>query len=304
MARTTWLLCIALVGWVACSDQTGADGWVATGEHSAFPSPLTVNDATAIKLDATNLYWVTRDGFLYRTPRSGGEVDRVRLPAPAEFLSVHNDVFVGWTDGSGSAVIEDIDPPSGRVNATIHQPGALLALESGQRGYSYAVAAPGGIRVQACRDGVCTDLIDIPSELMGLANDFPTRTFYVLTADGLRTCTLDAGCPAQATPTPAATAFVDALPGTYFFLDSNGQPLGKDGSPLGTAAVPGPTDWEVVDGAGDVATWSNETQLAQCALAPGATTSLLAVACASFDTDATGRPIFCLQDSSTVQLVP
>jgi hypothetical protein len=190
------------------------------------------------------------------------------------------------------------------VSAIIHQPGALLELESGQRGYSYAVAAPGGSRVQACRDGICTDLIDIPSQVLGLTNDFPTRTFYVLTAEGLRTCTLDGGCPAQGAHTPTGTAFVEALPGTYFFLDSKGQPLARDGSPLGTAAVPGPTDWEVVDSNGYVATWSNETQLAQCTLGPGAKTNQLAVACASFDTDATGRPIFCLQGSSSVQVIP
>jgi hypothetical protein len=301
--RTAWLLCAALVATAGCSGE-GADGWAATGDRSAFPSPLTVGEATAIRLDGTYLYWVTTDGFLYHTPRAGGEVGRVRLPATAEFLSVHNDVYVGWTDGSGSAAIEDIDPSSGTVNALIQQPGALLALESGQRGYSYAVAAPGGIRVQACRDGACTDLIDIPSAFIGLANDFPTRTFYVLTADGLRTCTLDAGCSALAAPTPTGTMFVDALPGTYFLLDSKGQPFGRDGSPLGTAAAPGPTDWEVVDGNGYVATWSNETQLAQCTLGPGATTSLLSVACASFDTDSTGRPIFCLQGSSTVQVLP
>jgi hypothetical protein len=299
----TWWLGVALVAGGACG-QSGAGGWVATGDRSAFPSALTVSEATAIKLDATNLYWLTSAGFLYHTPRAGGEIGRARLPAPAEFLSVHNNVYVGWTDGGGNAVIEEIDPPSGKVNATIQQPGALLALESGQRGYSYAVAATGGVRVQACRDGACTDLIDIPSQLVGLSNDFPTRTFYVLTTDGLRACSLDGGCPAQATATPAATGFVEALPGTYFFLDANGQPLAKDGSPLGTAAAPGPTDWEVVDGNGYVATWSNETQLAQCTLAPGATTSQLAVACASFDVDATGRPIFCLQGSSTIQLVP
>jgi hypothetical protein len=302
MARTIGLLCVAIGS--ACSGQTGDEGWIATGDRSALPSALGVKDATGIKLGSDNLYWVTSDGFLYRTPRTGGDVGRVRLPAAADFLSVHNDVFVGWTDGGGNAVIEEIDPPSGKVIAAFQQPGKLLELESGQRGYSYAVAAPDGSRVQACRDGACTGLIAIPSEVTGLSNDFPTRSFYVLTTEGLRACSLDTGCPAQATPTPAATAFVEALPGIYFFLDTNGQPLGKDGSPLGSAAVPGPTDWEVVDGNGYVATWSNETHLAQCTLAPGATTTELELACTSFDTDATGRPIYCLHGSSTVEVVP
>jgi hypothetical protein len=300
MARTAWLVGFAFA---ACSDQTGVVVWQATGDRSALPSPLTV-EATAIRLDATYLYWVSTDGFLYHTPRAGGAVARVRLPAPAEFISVSDDVYVGWTDSSGNAVIEEFDPASGRVLATIHQPGALLGLESGQRGHSYAVAAPGGIQVQACRDGVCTDLLDIPSELRDLSNDFSTRTFYVLTADGLRICTLDGGCPAQATATPAAATLLQSLPGTYFFLDSNGQPFARDGSMLGTAAVPGPTSWNVDDGNGQVATWSNKTQLAQCSLVPGATTTELAVACTSFDTDATGRPIYCLQGSSTVLVIP
>src|SRR5438552_654146 len=114
-----WLVGGALAAGLACSDQPGGVGlgWAATGDRAAFPSPLTVNGATAIKLDATNLYWITTDGFLYYTPRAGGDVSRLQLPAVAEFLSVHNDVYVGWTDGSGNAVIQEIDPPSGNVKA-------------------------------------------------------------------------------------------------------------------------------------------------------------------------------------------
>ena len=143
-----------------------------------------------------------------------------------------------------------------------------------------------------------------PAERVCLALDFPTRTFYVLTTDGLRTCTVSGGCPSQAAALPAATSLIAALPGTYFLLDSNGQAFAKDGSTLGSAAAPGPTKWEVVDGNGYVSTWSNGTQLAQCTLAPGATATPIAMACTDFDVGATGRPIYCLQGSSTIQVIP
>jgi hypothetical protein len=301
VARTSWLLgALAL----ACSDPAVDAGWVATGAQAAFPAPLTVSKATATNIDGTYLYWLTSDGFLYRAPRAGGEIHRRPLPAPATIITAHNDVFVGWTDAGGNAAIEEIDPVTGKVTAEIHQTGALLGLVAGQRGYGFAVAAPDGTRVQACRDGICTDLIDIPSAYKSLALDFPTRTFYVLTADGLRTCSLDTGCPAQAATTPAGTKFVADLPGVYFLMDANGQPHGSDGSMLGSPAAPGPIKWEVVDGNGYVATWSNGSQLAQCTLAAGATTTQMDVACSDFETDATGRPIYCLVGSSMIQVIP
>jgi hypothetical protein len=308
-ARTAWLVGGALATAVACSNQTGAAGWVATGDASAFPSPLTVDKATAITLDGTYVYWITTDGFLYRAPRSAGEVDRVPLPAPGALLGAHNDVFVGWTDGSGNAAIADIDPATGTVTAVNHQPGALRGLVAGQRGYSFAVAAPDGTLVETCVDGACPQLSDIKSDFKSLALDLPTRTFYVLTVDGLRICTVSGGCPTQAAPTPAATTLVAALPGTYFLLDSNGQASGMGGSPnLGSAAVPGPTKFVVVDGNGHttnpVGTWSNGSQLAQCLLAPGTTTSQIAMACTDFEVDATGRPIYCLVGSSSIQIIP
>jgi hypothetical protein len=306
-ARTSWLVGGVLAAAVGCSGPTGA--WVATGEYAAFPSPLPVDKATAITIDATYIYWITTDGFLYRAPRSAGSVDRVRLPAPGTLLGSHNDVFVGWTDGSGNAAIADITPATGMVAAMNQQPGALVALVAGQHGYSFAAAAPGGTRVQACLNGVCSQPEEIESAFKSLALDLPTRTFYVLTVDGLRTCTLSGGCPAQAAATPAAATLIAALPGTYFFLDSNGQASAKGGSPnLGSAAVPGATKLVVVDGNGHttspVGTWSNGSRLAQCLLAPATTTSQVAMACSDFDVDATGRPIYCLVGSSTIQIIP
>jgi hypothetical protein len=307
-ARTAGLVGVALAAGVACSRPLTV-AWVATGDHAAFPSPLTVDKATAITIDATYIYWITTDGFLYRAPRAAGEIARVRLPAPGALLGAHTDVYVGWTDGSGNAAIADIVPATGTVTAVNHQPGMLRGLVAGQRGYSFAVAAPDGTLVQTCLDGVCPPLPDIKSDFKSLALDLPTRTFYVLTVDGLRTCTVSGGCPAQAATTPAATTLVAALPGTYFFLDANGQASGKGGSPnLGSAAVAGPTKFVVVDGNGHttspVGTWSNGAQLAQCLLAPATTTTQLAVGCTDFDVDATGRPIYCLVGSSTIQIIP
>lgn len=306
VARTAVLIATALA---ACSDAPGGVpmGWVSTGNQAAFP--VTVAKATAITIDGTYLYWITTDGFLYRVPRAGGGIDRVSLPAPGQMLNAHNDVFVGWTDGSGNASVADIDPMTGKIVGINHQTGALRGMIGGQRGYSFAVAAPGGTRVQACRDGTCTALIDIPSEFKSLANDFPTDTFYVLTADGLRTCTLGGGCPAQAATVPSASALVAALPGTYYLLDANGQASGTSGSPsLGTAAVPQPTKLVVVDGNGHTAapvgTWSNGSQLAQTLLTPAATTTTLANACTDFEVDATGRPLYCLVGSGMVQIIP
>jgi hypothetical protein len=307
--RTAWLLGGALAAGVACSGQNGTGAWVATGDHSAFPAPLVVDKATAITIDATYIYWITTDGYLYRAPRSGGEVDRVRLPAPGTLLGAHNDVFVGWTDSSGNAAIADIDPPTGTVTAMSHQPGALRGLVAGQHGYSFAAAAPDGTLVQTCLNGVCPPPSDIKSDFRSLALDLPTKTFYVLTVDGLRTCTVTGGCPAQAATIPAATTLIAALPGTYYLLDSNGQASGKGGSPnLGSAAVPNATKLVVVDGNGHttspVGTWSNGSRLAQSLLAPATTTSQLAVACTDFDVDATGRPIYCLVGSSSIQVIP
>jgi len=300
---TAWLLGGALAAGVACSGQTGQTGqsgpvtWVATGDHAAFPLPLTVDKATAITIDAKYIYWITTDGFLYRAPRSGGEVARVPLPAPGTDLGAHNDVYVGWTESSGNAAIADIDPATGATTEVKHQLGALRGLVAGQRGYSFAVSAPDGTLVQTCLDGVCPEPLHIESDFKSLALDFPTRTFYVLTVDGLRTCTVDGGCPAQAATTPSATAFVAALPGTYFLLDSSGQAFGKGGSPeLGSAAVPSPAKFVVVDGNGHttspVGTWSNGSQIAQCLLTSATRTTQLEVACTDFDVDATGRPIY------------
>ena len=304
-----WLVGAALS--VACSDQPGgvAAGWVATGDQAAFPAPLTVARATAITIDGTYLYWITTDGFLYRAPRAGGGIDRALLPAPGALLNAHNDIFVGWTDASGNAAIADIDPPTGKVIAVNHQPGALRGMIGGQRGYSFAVAAPDGTGVQACRDQTCTQLLDIKSEFKSLANDFPTNTFYVLTADGLHTCTLMDGCPNPAVTVPQASALVAALPGTYYLLDSNGQASGTGGAPnLGSPAAPQPTKFVVVDGNGHttdpVGTWSNGSQLAQTLLTPAATTTRLDNACTDFEVDATGRPLYCLVGSSMIQIIP
>jgi hypothetical protein len=301
-----WLLASMLVAAVGCS---GKGAWVATGSRSAFPSPLSVANATAITIDATYIYWIASDGFLYRAPRSSGDVDRVPLPAPGKLLGAHNDVFVGWTDGSGNAAVADIDPPAGTVTAVNHQPGALVGMVAGQHGYSFAVAAPDGTQVETCLNGVCQPLQGIKSDFKSLALDLPTKTYYVLTADGLRTCTVSGGCPAQAAATPAATSLIAALPGTYFLLDANGQAFAAGGAPrLGSLAVPGPTKLVVVDGNGHtpspVGTWSNGAQLAQTLLAPGATTTGLAAACTDFEVDATGRPIYCLVGSSTIQVIP
>jgi hypothetical protein len=308
---TAWLVGAALAAAVSCSDQPGGvpQGWVATGDHAAFPAPLTVAKATAITIDGTYIYWITTDGFLYRAPRAGGGIDRLLLPAPGQLLNAHNDVFVGWTDSSGNAAIADIDPPTGKVLAVNHQPGALRGMIGGQRGYSFAVATHDGTAVQACRDGMCTQLLNIPSQFKSLANDFPTNTFYVLTADGLRTCTLMGGCPAQAATVPNASALVAALPGTYYLLDSNGQASGTGGSPnLGSPAASHPTKLVVVDGNGHttdpVGTWSNGSQLAQTLLTPSATTAQLANACTDFEVDATGRPLYCLAGSSQIQIIP
>ncbi|HEY3669090.1 MAG TPA: hypothetical protein VGL19_23995, partial [Polyangiaceae bacterium] len=190
-----------------------------------------------------------------------------------------------------------------------HQPGALRGMVAGQHGYSFAVDAPDGTLVQTCLEGVCTEPSDIKSDFKSLALDLPTKTFYVLTDDGLRTCTLSEGCPAEATSKPEATALIAALPGTYFLLDSNGQASGAgDSANLGSAAVPGPTKFTVVDGNGrttsPVGTWSNGSQLAQSLLAPETETSEIALACADFDVDATGSPIYCLVGGSSIRINP
>jgi hypothetical protein len=307
-ARMAWLFGVSS-SVVACSGHPSESGWIATGDHAAFPSSLAVENATAITIDATYLYWITTDGFLNRAPRVGGEVARVRLPAPAVLLGAHNDLFVGWTESSGNAAIADIDPATGMVTAMNHQPGALRGMVAGQRGYSFAVDAPDGTLVQTCLEGVCTQPSDINSDFKSLALDLPTKTFYVLTGDGLRTCTLSDGCPAEAAPKPDATALIAALPGTYFLLDSNGQASGAgDSANLGSAAVPGPTKFIVVDGNGattsPVGTWSNGSRLAQSLLAPQTETSEIAVACTDFDVDATGRPIYCLVGGSSIQIDP
>jgi hypothetical protein len=297
------------VGLAACTGPTGPVAWVATGERAAFPSPLAVDGATALTIDATYLYWISTDGFLYRAPRAAGGIDRAPLPAAGTHLSAHNDVFVGWTDASGNATIADVVPATGTITKLNQQAGALLGLVAGQHGYSFAVAAPDGTRVQTCLDGGCAPPVEIASPFESLALDLPTKTYYVLTVDGLRTCTVEGGCPAQPSATPAASALVAALPGTYYLLDANGQASGAGGAPrLGSAAVPGPTRFSVVDGNGHttspVGTWTNGAQLAQGLLAPGATTSQLAVACADIDVDATGRPIYCLAGGATIQILP
>jgi hypothetical protein len=307
--RLGWLVGGTLAAGVACSDHPRAVLWVETGDRAAFPSPLEVAEATAITIDAAYVYWITTDGFLYRAPRSVGKVERVPLSAPGELLGAHNDIYIGWTDDSGNAVIADIDPPTGTVTATNRQPGALRGLVAGQHGYSFAIAAPDGTLVHTCLEGVCPQPSDIASDYKSLALDLPTRTFYVLADDGLRTCSVSDGCPVQATTTPAATTLVAALPGTYFLLDANGQAFGKDGTPnLGSAAAPGPTKFVVVDGNGrtksPVGTWSNGSQLAQCLLAPGTTTTQLAMACTDFEVDATGRPLYCLVGSSSIRIIP
>ncbi len=296
---------------VACSSSgqrppdLGAGKWTATGDHAAFPSPLTVDKATAVTIDGTYLYWITTDGFLYRAPRAGGEVDRVALPAPGTRVWAHNDIFVGWTDDSGNTGVAEIDPATGMVTVVNHKPGALLALIAGRHGYAFAVATPDGTEVQTCLDTGCAAVQDIKSELKSLALDLTTNTYYVLTVDGLRTCTVDGGCPTQAAATPAAATAVTALPGTYYLLDSNGQASGSGGSPnLGSPAAPNPTKFNVDDGNGIVGTWSNGVELAQCRLVPGTTTTQIAAACTDFETDATGRPIYCLVGSSTIQVIP
>jgi len=293
----------------ACSDHPNTTSWVATGDHSDFPAALAVNEATAITIDATYLYWIATDAFLYRAPRAGGEVARAPLPAAGVLLGAHSDVYVGWTDASGNAAIADIDPATGVVVAMNHQPGTLRRLVAGQRGYSFAVDAPDGTLVQTCLEGVCTQPLDIASELDSLALDLPTKTFYVLTADGLRTCTLSDGCPADAASTPADATLIAALPGTYFLLDSQGQASGAGGSPnLGTAAAPSPTKFVVVDGNGQspgpIGTWSNGSELARTLLAPAIQTTEVATACSDFDVDATGSPIYCLVGGSSIQVIP
>jgi hypothetical protein len=294
---------------LACASHPVESAWIATGDHAAFPSALAVESATAITIDATYLYWITGDGFLDRAPRAGGEVARVQLPAPGAFLAAHNDLFVGWTESSGDAAIADIDPGTGMVTAMNHQPGALRGMVAGQRGYSFAVDAPDGSVVQTCLEGVCAQPADINSDFKSLALDLPTKTFYVLTNDGLRACTLSDGCPAEAAPTPDATALIAALPGTYFLLDSNGQAFdARDSTNLGSAAVPGPTKFVVVDGNGrtasPVGTWSNGSRLAQTLLAPAAEAREIAMACTDFDVDATGSPIYCLVGNSSIQINP
>ena len=305
--RTAWLVAW-IVGGVACSTPEVDTGWKATGDSSAFPSSLKVERATAITMDGTSIYWITTDSYLYKAPRSTGAISRVPLPAPGALLGAHNDVFVGWTDSSGNAAIADIDPSTGLINAISHQPGALRGMVAGQHGYSFAVDAPDGTLVKTCLEDSCTQLPDIQSEFKSLALDLPTKTFYVLTVDGLRICTLSGGCPAQAAPAPAAT-LVAALPGTYYLLDSNGQASAELGSPnLASAAVGGATKFVVVDGNGHttapVGTWSNGSRLAQGLLAPATTTTEFATACTDFDVDATGRPIYCLVGGSTIQLIP
>lgn len=305
-AYTAWLVGGALVAALACSDQkqTGPVEWVANGDHAAFPSPLAVDRATAITIDATYIYWITTDGFLYRAPRSGGGVDRVRLSAPGTHLGAHNDVYVGWTDGSGDTAVADIDPATGAAIGMNHQPGGLRGLVAGQHGYSFATAAPDGTLVRTCLDGDCPELPVIDSDFESLALDLPTKTFYVLTVDGLRTCTMSDGCPPDAATTPPATTHVAALPHTYFLLDSNGQASGKDGTELGSAAAPDPTKFMVVDGNGQIGTWSNGSQIAQCRLTPGTTTTTLDEACTDFDVGATGRPIYCLVGDSAIRVIP
>jgi hypothetical protein len=307
--RMAWLVAGMLVAGVGCSDHPRAVEWVTTGDRAAFPSSLTVDQATAISANLSYVYWITADGFLYRAPRAGGEVGRVPLPASGARIAVHDDIYVGWTDDSGNTVIADIDPPSGAVTVANQQAGALRGLVAGKRGYSFASPAPDGTLVQTCLRGVCPQPAHIESDYKSLALDLTTETFYVLTVDGLRTCTVSGGCPATADATPAATTLVWALPDTYFLLDSNGQVFGEGGSSmLGSAAAPSPTKIMVDDGNGlnpnPVGTWSNGSQLAQGVLVPGATTTELAVACTDFDLDATGRPIYCLVGSSTIQVIP
>jgi hypothetical protein len=310
--RNACLVGATVAAIVACSSNapapSGPVAWVTTGDHASFPSALTVAKATAITIDGTYIYWITTDAFLYRAPRAGGDVSRVPLPAPGTLLGAHNDIFVGWTDSDGNAAIADIDTPTGSIITTNHQPGALRGMVAGQHGYSFATAAPDGTLVQTCLNGSCPPLPDIKSNFRSLALDLPTKTFYVLTDDGLRTCTFGSACPAQAAAMPAATTLIAALPGTYFVLDSTGQASDKSGAPNGTAAVPGPTKFIVVDGNGHtpnpVGTWSNGSQLAQSLLAPATTTTPIATACTDFDVDATGRPIYCLVGSSTIQIIP
>jgi hypothetical protein len=304
--RAAWLVCGALAAATACSSKSA---WVATGAHAAFPSPLAVDKATAITIDATYIYWITGDGFLYRAPRASGEIDRLPLPAPGTRLGAHNDVFVGWTDGSGNAAIADIDPPTGTVTAQSHLTGALVGMVAGQHGYAFAAAAPDGTDVLTCLQGVCPALPEIKSGFKSLALDLPTKTFYVLTTDGLRTCTVSGGCPTGAEAMPAATTLIAALPGTYFLVDANGQAFARGGTTkLGEAAVPSPDKLMVVDGNGHtpspVGTWSNGTQIAQTLLAPAAKTTTIAMACTDFDVDATGRPIYCLVGSSSIRVIP
>jgi hypothetical protein len=307
-ARVAWLVGV-LSSVAACADHPDSTRWVGTGDRADFPSSLAVNEATAITIDATYLYWISRDAFLYRAPRAGGEVARVPLPAAGALLGAHTDVYVGWTDGSGSAAIADIDPATGAVVAMNHQPGTLRGLVAGQRGYSFAVDAADGTLVQTCLEGVCAQPSDIPSDFKGLALDLPTKTFYVLTVDGLRSCTLSAGCPAEASVTPAETTLIAALPGTYFLLDSNGQASGAGASPnLGSASAPSPTKFVVVDGngqsSGPIGTWSNRSELARTLLATATETTEVATACSDFDVDATSSPIYCLVGSSSIQVIP
>jgi hypothetical protein len=310
-ARMGWLVGGTLAAAVACSDHPRSVKWVKTGARAAFPSPLTVDQATAIAIDAAYLYWITKDGFLYRVPRSAGEVERVSLSAQGEHLAATNDIYVGWTEGSGStaiAAVADIDASIGTVTAMKHQPGVLRGLVGGRHGYSFAVVGPDGTRVQTCLDGVCPEPSDIESAYKSLALDLTTKTFYVLAADGFRTCSLSHGCPHEAATTPAETTLVATMPGSYFLLDTNGQVLGNDGSlTLGSAAAPDPTKFMVDDGNGrittPIGTWSNGSQLAQCPLAPATATTQFAMACTDFDVDPTGRPIYCLSGSSSIQVI-
>jgi len=306
----------AFAACVECSSSPHDDvkkgvRWSETGESAAFPSPLEVHGATAIATDATRLYWISTDGFLYRAPRSGGGIARVALPTTgAPLLAVHNDVYVGWTDADGHAAIADIDPATGTVTTVSHQPDPLRALVGGQRGYGFAVTTPDGTRIQACLDSVCSPPSNIASPFKSLALDLPTKTYYVLTEDGLRTCSLRDGCPAVAATAPATAALVATLPGMHFLLDANGQLFANDGStPLGSAAVPGPIKFMVDDGNGKipnlVGTWSNGAQLAQRVLTPQATTTVIDAACSDFDDDATGRPIYCLVGGGdTIEVIP
>jgi hypothetical protein len=290
-----WLILVAALG--ACQPSA----WVPTGDRSAFPSLLAVSNATAITIDATFIYWITTDGFLYRAPRSSGDVARIPLPAPGTLLGAHNDLFVGWTDTSGNAAIADIDPPSGMLNATNQLTGHLRGLVAGQHGYSFA---SGATQAQTCLNGVCTSA-SISSAFKSLALDLPTKTFYVLTTDGLRICSLSNGCPPQAAATSAT--LIAALPSTYFLVDDTGQASSAAGN-LGTPAVATPTKLIVVDGNGHtpspVGTWSNGTTLAQTLLDPTATTNVISSACTDFDVDATGRPIYCLVGNSSIQVIP